>query len=157
MCSTIILETTFYVEEFGVSSMDHTFLVIDSMTALKTSYKSMITIFAEYNAFRLDLMTNYRPNLVKDIYGPDIDQQMHRYTETVVSGEPYTGFFEFFNTKFQDYFKYFVIRAGDTAIGQASIEKYTDKIAMLHRVYTRPAYRKKHYGYVLLEKIAQTE
>ena len=136
--------------------MNYRFLIINSMNELKKSFKSIIEIFSEYNIFRLETMFNYRPDIAKDIYGSNIDAQINAYKQSIISKEPYTGFFEFFINKFQNYFKYFLIQTEDNAIGQASIEKYADHIAILHRVYTRPAFRRMHYGSLLLEKIAQT-
>lgn len=135
--------------------MDYSILIIDSVFSLKENYRNFLGIFAEYNKFRLESMLEYRPELTKEFYGPNINKLFSEYNKSIAVNVPYEGFFEYLEAKFQRYFKYFVMILDGVSIAQASILEYSKDIVILHWVYVKPDYRKKQYAYDLLKHIIQ--
>lgn len=139
--------------------MQQDFLIIDSYSKLQDSYKSFIDIYAEYSLFRLKTNNNYKPVFVLEQLkqtGETFENLVRKFTNSIEQLEPFDGFFEYFETKCKEYFKYFVLQIDGRSAAQASIEKYNNEIVILHRVYVKPNYRGNNYGTILLEKIAQT-
>ncbi len=136
--------------------MEYSFLILDSLTQLKKDYKEIIEIFAEYNLFRIESFLQFKPDLAQEIYGENIEDLLQIFRHSIQSKEAYNGFFEYVESRLQDYFKYFCIHQGNIPIAQAMIQKYTETIVILHWVYVRPEFRGNHFGDILLDKIIKT-
>ena len=139
--------------------MDNKFLVFDSMDLIKEHYIDFIEIFNEYSKFRLITNYNFRPeHTLNQLHnaGTNYDQEIKKFDYFSTSKLVDHGLLDYFAKKMEDYFVYIVVMDEGKAAGQASIEKYTDDIVILHRVFVRPEFRGKGFGMSLLSKIAST-
>ena len=134
--------------------MEHSFLVIDSKESFRKNYKFFLGIFAEYNIFRIESMLSFKPEVAEEMLGPNLHEQIKVYSKAIELNQPYEGFIEKLERLFQKYFKYIVISLNDTPIGQACILQHSKDTVILHWVYIKPNFRKNHYAYKLINKIA---
>lgn len=128
------------------------------MDKLNQSLDKLIKIYSEYNIFRLQTNFNYNSTIATKLYskyGLNFDELLHSYNQELNTDKPSANFMSFFEEKFAEYFKYFLIQFNGEVAGQASIEHYKDTIVTLHRVYVRPEFRGNHLSKLLLQKIIE--
>jgi GNAT superfamily N-acetyltransferase len=139
--------------------MVYSFVIIDTKEKVNSYSLGIVKIFAEYHKWRWNTLFNYKPEKFKKIFeesDTNIDRIIQSYESAITTGIPYENFYSYFENKLNNYYKLHLLEKNDEFIGHASIESFSDRIVILHRMYVKPSHRGRNLGRVILDKIVQT-
>lgn len=139
--------------------MDFSFIIVDTDKQFNAYSKEILKIFAEYHKWRMKTLYKYKPEMLQEFFGKsesDFNRIIQSYESAISTGIPYENFISFFENKLKGYYKLHLLKTEEKFVGQASIERYSNKILVLHKMYVKPAYRGKKLGVKILNRIVQT-